>query len=104
MKKPLVERDSHMHLYDYPVQVTFVLNNYTDIDELLKEKGMLNEFVATLAKATLPKKYDPKIKDHPTSIEYHPYSQYTKIVRNEVTAADEPKAGCSEVKRLNHRP
>lgn len=36
----------------FATQVTFYLNNYTDIQDLLKDKGMLNHIVDTLASVT----------------------------------------------------
>lgn len=73
IRKPLLEHNSQMHFYDYPVQVTFIMNNYTNLYDLVSDKPMLRHIIDTLATATAPDEYDPDINRHQTTAEYHPY-------------------------------
>lgn len=55
-----------------PVQVTLVLNNYTDVDSLIKTSADIQHFVDTMSLAATPKhKIYPA--DYKTTINYHPY-------------------------------
>ena len=79
VRKAKTEHNSRMHFYDFPVQVTFILNNYTDLDSVLKYEGLLEKITDTLAARTIPKVYDPNISEHRTEIEYHPFSHEPKM-------------------------
>ncbi len=52
-------------------QVTFYLNNYTDLDDLLQNKGMLNNIVDTLASVSKPRK--GLFASQKSSILYRPF-------------------------------
>ncbi len=87
-KKPN-DRSNHAHFYDFPAQVTFCLNNYTDIDTLLNNKGFIKAVVDTLMNAIPPKKVNPEHEfpyGGPTqsTVDYYPYSTYNKIRRSSV--------------------
>lgn len=85
-RKPLHDHSSKMYLYDYPVQVTFLMNNYNNLYTLLQDKGMLKHTIDTLAKATLPEIYSPRLSHHRTEVEYMPYTAYkTMTVKREDT-------------------
>lgn len=75
VRKPLVEHNSHMHMHDYPVQVTFIMNNYANLYGLLQEKVTLNSIIDTLSKAVLPEVYQFALDKHQTTIEYNPYTR-----------------------------
>jgi hypothetical protein len=87
--KPPQGHSSHMYLYDFPVQVTFLLNNYTDINSLLSDKGLVNRYISTLATASLPKTYSPNINEHRTVIHYYPYKPGTNLTKSVVRKKDE---------------
>lgn len=80
LRKPLLEHNSHMHFYDYPVQVTFLMNTYTNLYNLLQDKGVLKQAIDTMAHATLPKVYNPEISKHRTLVEYRPYSKDKTLI------------------------
>lgn len=55
-----------------PVQLTLVLNNYTDIDGLIDNKATLQHFIDTMAKVATPK-YKVWPQNYKTTINFHPY-------------------------------
>ena len=89
INKPPQEHSSHMYLYDFPVQVTFLLNNYTDINSLLNDKGSLNRFISTLATAALPKTYSPNISENRTVINYYPFKPGSNLTMSILRKKDE---------------
>jgi len=84
VRKQKTDHNSKMFFYDFPVQVTFILNNYTDLDSVLKYDGLLDKIKDTLAARTMPKVYDPNISKHRTEIEYYPFSHEPKMVNIKV--------------------
>ena len=84
LKKPEKERDSHMHFYDFPVQLTFLVNNYTDLNTLVGDKGMLSHIADTLSSVTQPKVYDPAISRHRTNIDFYPYRIGRTLTKTEM--------------------
>lgn len=56
----------------YPIQVTFVLNNYSDISKLIGENEVLNHAIDTLASVRTTHEIKRPFK-YPTSCIFHPY-------------------------------
>ncbi len=73
LAKPLAEHAMPMSFYDFPVQITFLLNNYTELDALLNDKGLLNHIVDTFAAKSITKPYSPNISKTGTVIDYFPF-------------------------------
>ena len=57
----------------HPVQITFVLNNYTDIDKVISERAMLQHAVDTLASVRTAREIKNPYK-FPSSCIYRPYT------------------------------
>lgn len=74
IRKPLQKRHGPAFLYDYPVQVTFIMNNYNNIGTLLADSGMISQSIDTLTQTMVPERYCPQLKAHQSYAEYHPYS------------------------------
>ncbi len=92
LKKPLLEHNSHMSFYDFPVQITLLLNNYAaDLSTVLNDR-ILNQAIDTIATASLPKVYDPNISQHRTTVDYWPYLPKKKLVRNTIDDGEERHA------------
>ena len=63
------------HSY-HPAQITFVLNNYNNLETLLQQKGKLQSYIDTMAIASRPKKeVDPY--SYKTTLYYHPFDTGT---------------------------
>ena len=83
-QKPLYEHDSRQHFYNFPLQVTFCLNNYTGLDTLLDQHGLLNAFVDSFRQDTLPRVYDPRIDYVKTEADFYPYRRVNRMVIDKV--------------------
>ena len=87
-KKPN-DRSDHAHFYDFPAQVTFCLNHYTDINTLLANEWLIPGLVDTLQKAITPKKINPE-HDFPyggptqSTVDYYPYRPLNKMQKSTV--------------------
>ena len=82
-RKPL-DRSDRAHFYDFPVQVTFCLNNYTDLDTLLNNKGLVTAIVDTMRKVIIPKRVNPEHNfpnnaNTQSTVEYYPYRKENKL-------------------------
>ena len=55
-----------------PVQLTFVLNNYTDIDSIITDYKSIQHFIDTMKSVATPK-YKVNQYDYKTTINFHPY-------------------------------
>lgn len=100
-RKPLHDHSSKMYLYDYPVQVTFLMNNYTNLYTLLQDKGMLQQTIDTLAKSTLPERYSPRLSQHRTEVEYMPYTAYkTMTIKRDDTPTAVSKREGKYIKKI----
>lgn len=84
-RKPMVQHHSLMYMDDYPVQVTFLMNNYANLYTLIQEKGLFNKIIDTVSKETFPKVYSADYKNHTTTVQYWPLSRgkYMSIDRKD---------------------
>lgn len=55
-----------------PVQLTLVLNNYTEVDSLIKNSATLQHFLDTMKQVATPK-YKVYAHSYKTTINFHPY-------------------------------
>jgi hypothetical protein len=97
LKKKLNNKGNYAHFYEWPVQVTFCLNNYTDIDTLLRDKGLITAIVDTLSKVIPPPKTNPErnssfARPAQSTVDYYPYNKENKIQKTNylVTAGEWP--------------
>jgi hypothetical protein len=95
IRKPLLERHMPMHFYNYPVQVTFVMNNYTNLYNVLADKNVITQSIDTLMQTMVPKKYCPHLELHQSYAEYNPY-QYNKPLYKQFIELDHPNYGLSK--------
>jgi hypothetical protein len=79
LTKPLIEHTSPTSFYDFPLQITFLLNNYADINTLLADKGLLNHIVDTFATVSIPKPYNANISETGTTINYFPFKASKRL-------------------------
>lgn len=80
IRKQMLEHNSHMHFYDFPVQVTFLLNNYTNLGRILNDRNRLNSIIDSLGEASIPVLYDPNISFHRTTALYYPYRPGRRVI------------------------
>jgi hypothetical protein len=105
LKKKPNDRGQYAHFYDWPVQVTFCLNNYSDINTLLQDKGLINAIIDTLSKAIPAPKVNPESKSpfnkDRSTVDYYPYRPYNKMYK---TNSILPQgATMSEVMSMRHK-
>ena len=86
-KKPM-EHSNPSFLYDFPVQITFLLNNFSDLKTISSEKGLINSIVDAFAKASLPKPYHANLSEHRTKFDYYPFSVSKRMVKRDPDGED----------------
>ncbi len=79
IRKPLIERNMPEHLYDYPVQVTFVMNSYNNLYNVLADKGILTQSIDTIMHKVIPKTASTDLEKYQTYAEYYPYSYHKAL-------------------------
>ncbi len=79
IRKPLIEHHMPEHMYDYPVQVTFILNNYNNLRNILADKGLLTQSIDTMMHAVIPKRASTNLEQYQTYAEYYPYSYHKAL-------------------------
>lgn len=89
IRKPLLERHMPMHFYNYPIQVTFIMNNYTNIYCVLADKNVITQSIDTLSQTMIPKRYCPYLELHQSYAEYNPY-QYDRPLYIQTIELDHP--------------
>lgn len=79
IRKPLLDRHGPAFFYNYPIQVTFVTNNYPELYNVIADKDVIMQSIDTLMKTMIPKQYCPQVALHQSYAQYNPYS-YNKAL------------------------